>query len=99
MKQVFKRHLYLVMYSWDEAPHYEIFDDPNMEKQCSDTYSYEYVRPVEFTVDKLIEPRDIDKVQFQLKGIKKAQQHLMSEYQANMNNLKATEQSLLAIEG
>jgi hypothetical protein len=94
-----KLHLYLALYSWEKVPRYITSENDSMEKQNDENYTYEYIRPVEFVIPTLTDPAEIDPTQFRLKGIRKAQNHLMAEYQAKMTGMKAHEQSLLAIEG
>lgn len=93
-----KLHLYLVAYSWDPQPKYAVFESATMEEQCSENYTYQHIRPLEFQVPHLPDPNAIDHVGFRLEGIRRAQRHLMAEYQNKMNELKSAEQSLLSIE-
>lgn len=93
----FIKHLYLVLNSWEDYPHYAVYDSPDMEDQNSEHYTYEYVRPLEQEVVNLTDPKTIDQKEFRLRGIRRAQRKLMADYQKQMNELKAVEQSLLAI--
>lgn len=98
IKHKVELHLYLVMYSWQDKPHYMAHESAGLEKSCDENHTYEYVRPISFEVPGLPDPAEIDGAQFRIRGLRKAQQHLMAEYQKKLNELKAKEQSLLAIE-
>lgn len=91
-------HLYLVMYSWETTPHYMTHQSAELEKQCDENTTYSYIRPVAFEIPNLVDPEKLDPNQFRLRGIQRAQRQLMAEYQKKLNELKAVEQSLLAIE-
>lgn len=98
MQKEFKMHLYLVMHSWQEKPVYMVSENHQLEEyNCSDTSTYQYIRPLDIKVDRLKDPTEIDHNEFRLWGIRRAQQTLMAEYQKKMTELKDTEQSLLAI--
>lgn len=97
MQQKFKLYLYLAMHSWQTKPFYFVSDNPKMEESCSDTSTYQYIRPLDIEVAGLQDAQEIDHTAFRLWGIRRAQQVLMAEYSHKMDQYRDTEQSLLAI--